>query len=74
MIISDPRANRRAATALAEYPVATARAATALKTDPPGHLLEGEGLRRFLAEEERAATIVRQIKEILRTTGQPWNA
>jgi hypothetical protein len=74
MIISDPALTAELQRLYAEYPVATARAAAALKTDPPGHLLEGEGLRRFLAEEERAATIVRQIKEILRTTGQPWNA
>ena len=48
-----------------EYAVATKRAAAALRAN------DGQ---RFLEEEERAADIVRRIKEILGTTGQPWNA
>jgi hypothetical protein len=55
----------------AEYPVASARAAAALKTDPPGHELEGEALRRFLAEDAKVSAIVRRIKEIIGTSGQP---
>ena len=48
-----------------EYAVATNRAANALGAN------DGQ---RFLEEEERVADIVRRIKEILGTTGQPWNA
>jgi hypothetical protein len=48
----------------AELPNAHARAAADLRTDPPGHVLEGEALARFLAEEEKIAAIVRRIKEI----------
>ena len=48
-----------------EYAVATNRAANALGAN------DGQ---RFLEEEERVADIVRRIKEILETTGQPWNA
>ena len=48
-----------------EYAVATNRAANALRAN------DGQ---RFLEEEERVADIVRRIKEILGTTGQPWNA
>lgn len=47
------------------YAVATRRAADALRAN------DGQ---RFLEEEERVADIVRRIKEILGTTGQPWNA
>lgn len=46
MIISDPALTAALQRLYAEYPVATARAAAALKTDPAGHLLEEEGLRR----------------------------
>jgi hypothetical protein len=74
MITTDPKLAAELQRLYAEYPMATARAAAALKTDSPGHLLEGEALRRFLAEEEKVATIVRRIKEIQGTTGQPWNA
>jgi hypothetical protein len=49
----------------AEYIVATNRAAEALRTN--------DG-RRFLEEEANTANIVRRIREILGTTGQPWNA
>ena len=48
-----------------EYAVATNCAANALRAN------DGQ---RFLEEEERVADIVRRIKEILGTTGQPWNA
>jgi hypothetical protein len=48
-----------------EYAVATKRAGDALRAN------DGQ---RFLQEEERVADIVRRIKEILGTTGQPWNA
>jgi hypothetical protein len=48
----------------AELPAAYQRAAAALRTDPPGHLLEGESLARFLAADAAASTIVRRIKEI----------
>ena len=48
----------------AELPNAHARAAAALRTDPPGHVLEGEALAHFLAGEEKIAAIVRRIKEI----------
>ena len=48
-----------------EYAVATKRAAAALRAN------DGQ---RFLEEEERVADIVRRIKGILGTTGQPWNA
>ena len=48
-----------------EYAVATNRAANALGANDGQRLLE---------EEERVADIVRRIKEILGTTGQPWNA
>ena len=44
-----------------EYAVATKRAADALRAN------DGQ-------EEERVADIVRRIKEIFGTTGQPWNA
>jgi histidinol-phosphate/aromatic aminotransferase/cobyric acid decarboxylase-like protein len=74
MIITDPELAAELQRLYAEYPVASARAAAALKTEPPGHELKGETLRRFLAEEEKVAAIVRRIKEILGTTGQPWNA
>jgi len=53
----------------AEYPIATARAAAALRTDPPAHDLDGEALRRFLAEDEKVAKIVRRIREILGLDG-----
>ncbi len=48
----------------AELPNAHARAAAALRTAPPGHVLEGEALAHFLAGEEKIAAIVRRIKEI----------
>jgi hypothetical protein len=48
----------------AELPNAHARAAAALRTDPPGHVLEGEALAHFLAGEEKIAAIVLRIKEI----------
>jgi hypothetical protein len=49
----------------AEYIVATNRAADALRAK------DGQ---RFLEEEANTADIVRRIREILGTTGQPWNA
>ena len=49
----------------AEYTVATNRAADALRAN------DGQ---RFLEEEAKTADIVRRIREILGTTGQPWNA
>jgi hypothetical protein len=48
----------------AELPNAHARAAAVLRTDPPGHVLEGEAFAHFLAGEEKIAAIVRRIKEI----------
>jgi hypothetical protein len=48
----------------AEYTVATNRAAEALRAN------DGQ---RFLEEEANTADIVRRIREILGTTGQPWN-
>jgi hypothetical protein len=48
----------------AEYPIATACALAALKTEPPGHVLEGHALQRFLAEDEKVAKIGRRIREI----------
>ena len=57
MIISDPAQTAELQRLYAEYPVATARAAAALKTDPPGHLLEGEALRRFLAGAARVSQV-----------------
>ncbi len=47
-----------------ELPNAHARAASALRTDPPGHILDGEALASFLAGEEKIAAIVRRIKAI----------
>jgi hypothetical protein len=49
----------------AAYIVATNRAAEALRA------YDG---RRFVEEEANTADIVRRIREILGTTGQPWNA
>jgi len=49
----------------AEYIVATNRAAEALRAN--------DG-RRFLEEEAKTGNVVRRIREILGTTGQPWNA
>lgn len=46
----------------AEYPIASKRAAEALRTD--GLPLEGAALKRFLDEEAKVAAIVRRIKEI----------
>ena len=56
----------------AELPQAYERAAAALRTEPR-HRLEGASLARFMEEEEKVATIVRRIKEILGTTGRSWN-
>jgi hypothetical protein len=70
----DPQLGAELQRLYAEHPVANARAAAALRTDPPGHRLEGEALRRLLEEEAKVAAIVRRIKEIQGTTGQPWNA
>jgi len=39
-------------------------ALAALKTEPPGHVLEGHALQRFLAEDEKVAKIGRRISEI----------
>ena len=47
-----------------QLPNAHARAAAVLRADPPSHMLEGKALARFLAEEEKVASIVRRIKEI----------
>ena len=58
----------------ADLPEAYKRAAAALRTDPPGHVLEGEALKRFMAEEAKVAAIVRRIKEIQGTTGEHWMA
>lgn len=58
----------------AELPEAYKRAAAALRTDPPGHRLEGDALKRFLELDAKAGAIVRRIKEIQGTTGEPWNA
>ena len=48
----------------AEYPIATACALAAHKSEPPGHELEGHALQRFLAEHEKVAQIGSRIKEI----------
>jgi hypothetical protein len=58
----------------AELPEAHKRAAAALRTDPPGHVLEGEALKRLMAEEAKVSAIVARIKEILGTTGEHWMA
>ena len=63
--IIDPREGAEPERLHEEYAVATRRAADALQTN------DGQ---RFLEEEERVADIVRRIKEILGTTGQPWTA
>lgn len=47
-----------------ELPSAHARALAALRTEPPGHRLEGDALGRLLAAEEQVAIIVRRIKQI----------
>jgi hypothetical protein len=47
-----------------ELPKAHEWAVAAFRTDPPGRILEGEFLARFLAAEERVAAIVDRIKEI----------
>jgi hypothetical protein len=59
----------------AELPAASQRAAATLRID--GQPLEGEALKRLLAEEAKVRDIVRQIREILGTTlesvpGQNW--
>ena len=48
----------------AEYPVAAARAAAALKTKPPANRLDGQAFRHFLAEHEKVGRIARRIREI----------
>jgi hypothetical protein len=48
----------------AEAHEASKRAADALRTNPPGHILEGEALARFAAEEKKIGDIMRWIKEI----------
>jgi len=48
----------------AELPGAYRHAAEALQTEPPGHLLEGAALQRFMEADAKAAAIVRRIKEI----------
>ena len=48
----------------AELLEAQERAAAALRTNPPGHVLEGAALARFRTEDEKVAAIVRRIKEI----------
>jgi hypothetical protein len=50
-----------------ELPQAYRRAAAALRTDPPGHSLEGKALARFLEADRKAGDIMRQIKKILGT-------
>jgi hypothetical protein len=56
----------------AEYPAASARAAACLRTG--GEPLEGEALRKLLEEDAKVGKIVKRIREILGTTGEPWNA
>jgi hypothetical protein len=41
------------------------RVAAALRTEPPGHMLEGAALTQLLAAEENEASIRRRLKEIL---------
>lgn len=56
----------------AQFNAATLEAIAALKTG--GRPLEGELLQRFVDADSKATGIMRQIKKILGTTGQPWNA
>ena len=58
----------------AEYEVASARAAAALRTNPPTRQFGGMLLESFLAEDAKVAAIVRQIKEITGAAGKPWSA
>jgi hypothetical protein len=58
----------------AELPEAHNRVAAALRTAPPGHVLEGEALKRVMTEEAKVSVIVVRIKEILGTTGEHWTA
>ena len=51
-----------------ELPVASQRAAATLRTE--GQPLEGDALKRLLAEEARVRDIVRRIRQILGTTGE----
>ena len=50
----------------AELQVALQRAAAIFRSDPPGTILDGPNLARFLAEEENVAGILRRLKEIQR--------
>lgn len=55
----------------AEYNVASARAAAALRTNPPTRQFGGMLLESFLAEDAKVAAIVRQIRDITGATGKP---
>jgi hypothetical protein len=48
-----------------ELPQAIRRAGGALRTEPPGHNLEGEALARFLEADRKVGDIMRQIRKIL---------
>jgi len=48
----------------AELEKASQRALAALRTDPPGHTLEGNALTRFMAADKKVAAIIRKIREI----------
>jgi hypothetical protein len=48
-----------------ELPQAIRRAAGTLRTEPPGHNLEGEALARFLEADRKVGDLMRQIKKIL---------
>ena len=45
-------------------PAAMDRAADALRTDPPGQVLEGAAMTKFVVELQRLGAIVRRIREL----------
>jgi hypothetical protein len=58
----------------AELPEAQKRVLAAIKTSPPSHELTAEGLAQWIEAERAEGAIIRRIKEILGTIGEPWNA
>jgi hypothetical protein len=47
-----------------ELGIASQRALDALRTDPPGHKLEGEALARFAAADKAVGEIMKEIRAI----------
>ena len=62
--IDDPEKAAELEKLYAELPDAYKRAASALRTDPPAHILEGSALQRFLEEDAKVSAIIHRIKEI----------